>query len=45
MVNKKIILIIIVVLLLAIGIYQGFLKTEKPIFTLAEVVRGNISRV
>jgi len=44
MMNKKIILIIIVVLLLAIGIYQGFLKTEKPTFILAEVVWGNISQ-
>ena len=44
MMNKKIILLIIFVLLLAIGIYQGFLKEEEPIFTLAEVVRGNISQ-
>lgn len=42
--NKKIILIIIIVLLLVIGIYQGFFKTEEPTFTLAEVVRGNISQ-
>jgi len=42
--SKKIILIIVIVLLLAIGIYQGFLKEEKPIFTLAEVIRGNISQ-
>jgi len=42
--SKKIILIIIIVLLLAIGIYQGFLKEEKPTFTLAEVVRGNVSQ-
>jgi len=44
MMNKKIILAIIFVLLLAVGIYQGFLKEEKPAFTLAEVVRGNISQ-
>ena len=44
MMNKKIILLIIFVLLLAIGIYQGFLKEEEPIFTLAEVVWGNISQ-
>lgn len=42
--SKKIILIIIVVLLLAIGIYQGFLKTEEPTFTLVEVIRGNVSQ-
>ena len=42
--NKKIILIIIIILLLVIGIYQGFFKTEEPTFTLAEVVRGNISQ-
>lgn len=42
--SKKIILIIIIVLLLAVGIYQGFLKTEEPTFTLVEVVRGNISQ-
>lgn len=42
--NKKIILIIVIVLLLVIGVYQGFLKTEEPTFTLAEVVLGNISQ-
>jgi HlyD family secretion protein len=42
--NKKIILIIIIVLILAVGIYQGFLKEEEPAFTLAEVVLGNISQ-
>lgn len=31
-------------MLSAIGIYQGFLKNEKPSFTLAEVVRGNIAQ-
>jgi HlyD family secretion protein len=42
--NKKIILIIIFVLLLAVGIYQGFLKEEELTFTLDEVVLGNISQ-
>lgn len=42
--SKKIILIIIVVLLLAVGIYQVFLKKEEPTFSLAEVVLGNISQ-
>jgi len=40
--SKKIILTIVVILLLAVGIYQGFLKKEEPVFTLAEVSRGNI---
>jgi len=42
--NKKVILVIIIVLLLAIGIYQGFLKEGEPTFTLVEVVWGNISQ-
>jgi len=44
MMNKKAIFAIIIVMLLALGLYQGFLKKEKPTFTLAEVVRGNISQ-
>jgi HlyD family secretion protein len=43
MMIKKIILAIII-LVIALGIYQGFIKKEKPSFTLAEVVRGNISQ-
>ena len=42
MVKKRIIISIIVVILLTVGIYQIFLKKEKPTFTLAEVVRGDI---
>ncbi len=42
--NKKIILIIIIIVLLAIGVYQVFLKEKKPEFTLIEVVRGNIAQ-
>jgi HlyD family secretion protein len=44
--QKIIIFLVIIILILsvAIGIYQGFFKKEKPIFTLAEVIRGNISQ-
>jgi HlyD family secretion protein len=44
MMSKKVILAIIVILLLAVGIYQGFFKTKEPTFTLAEVVRGDVSQ-
>jgi len=40
---KKIIFAI-VILIIALGIYQGFIRKEKPSFTLAEVIRGNISQ-
>jgi multidrug efflux pump subunit AcrA (membrane-fusion protein) len=41
--NKKIILIIIVILVgVGLGIYQGFVKREKPNFALEKVVRGEI---
>ena len=42
--QKRIILIIIITFLLVIGIYQGFFRKGKPSFTLAEVIRGNISQ-
>jgi len=40
--NKKIISIIVLIVLFALGIYQVFLKKEKPAFTLAEVIRGDV---
>ena len=42
--QKIIILVVIVILLTTAGIYQGFFKKEKPRFTLAEVIRRNISQ-
>jgi len=42
--QKIIIFVVIIILLATIGIYQGFIKREKPGFTLAEVIRGNISQ-
>lgn len=42
--SKRITLTIAIILLLAIGVYLGFLKKEKPVFSLAEVVRGNVSQ-
>ena len=44
MMNKKTIILIVLLILFSVAIYQGFLKKEKPTFTLAEVVRGNISQ-
>ncbi len=41
--NKKIILVVIIVILLIVGIYS-LLKKEAPTFTLAEVIRGDISQ-
>jgi len=41
--NKKIILVIII-FIIALAIYQGFIKKKKPVFSLAEVSRGNISQ-
>ena len=40
--SKKIILPTIIVLILIVGVYQGFFKKEKPVFTLAEARIGNI---
>ncbi len=42
--SKKIILIVIIAIVAIFAIYQGFLKKEKPTFTLAEVSLGNISQ-
>ncbi|MBZ9569496.1 efflux RND transporter periplasmic adaptor subunit [Patescibacteria group bacterium] len=43
MIRKKIILIaIIAILVIIFGVYQGFIKEEKPSFALAEVSRGDI---
>ncbi len=40
--NKKIILLIIVVVIIGVVVYQGFIKTETPDFTLEKVLRGSI---
>ncbi|MBZ9572186.1 efflux RND transporter periplasmic adaptor subunit [Patescibacteria group bacterium] len=42
--NKKIISIIIIILVIIFGVYQGFIKKEKPFFTLTEVYRGIVSQ-
>jgi len=42
--SKKIILAIIIGVLVIAGIYQGFIKKEKPVFNLTEVVKGNVSQ-
>jgi len=44
MANKKIIFSIIIVAILAVVVYQSFLKEEKAEYTLAEVVRANITQ-
>ena len=44
MANKKIIFSIIIVAVLAVFIYQSFLKKEHLEYTLAEVVRANIAQ-
>lgn len=41
-VNKKIILIIIIIAVLGIGIYQFFIKEEKPAFVLEKVSKGTV---
>lgn len=40
--NKKIILIVFIALAMAAGVYEIFLKKEKPNFVLAEIKRGNL---
>lgn len=42
--NRKIIFIIIAVVLIGFLVWQGFIKKEKPKFSLFEVTRGNISQ-
>ena len=42
--SKKIILTSIIIILILFGIYQGFIREEKPKFELVEVKRGNISQ-
>ena len=42
--NKKIIVSVIIVAILAVALYQTFFKEKKTEYTLAEVVRGNVTQ-